>query len=177
MILKILKKNKILLFVIFLLISVAIIISTNKSNGPNIVKTEVKEETKTLESKNKTTPKIVAEVKPQVKLKKQSQSQTSQENLAENYLLKTPISDDKIDFIGKNDPLIYSKPKLEIDQIMEEHKKITTYGKEKDLTKKEEDWKVDYGVGLEDGAVDDLKTDPTLKSDMVNGKVGFSTSF
>ena len=59
MLLKFIKKNQILFFVIFLLMSVAIMILTKKFDRPSIIKTEVKKENKILESNPKKMPKIV----------------------------------------------------------------------------------------------------------------------
>lgn len=174
---KFLKKNQVSLLILFLLISIAILILTQKSekvDRQSTIKTEVKKENKTLEPKPKMVPKVVIETKKKVELKKQNS--TSQENLVKISPYKTPIAD-KIDFVGKSDPLIDLKPTLEIDQIMAEQRKINTFGEKKYLLEKKEDWEVDYGVGLEDGAMEDLKSNPSFKRGMLNGKIEFSTSF
>ena len=186
MILKLLKKNRILLFIIFLLVFVSVIFFTNKLDKAETVKKKVKVETKTLEPKVITRTVIEVkreeelekeEVKEEVKEKSKIENEIRQKNLAEHYLLKTPHSEDKIDFIGESNSIDYEKSTLEIEHIMKEPKKITAYGPTKYAIEKEEDWKVDYGVGLEDGAVENLKNNRTLKSDMLNVKVGLSTSF
>lgn len=173
--LKFIKEHKILLFVLFFLLSIAIIILTIKSkeiDGLHTVTTEVKKENEGLETKTKTEPKIAVETMK--KTQEKQQNPIAKKDLSAISPLLTNTASDKIDFIGK-DNLVNKKPS--IDQIMVEQKKIDTFAKEKYLIEKKEDWEVDYGVGLEDGAIDSLKTDPSLKPGMVNGKVGFSTSF
>lgn len=142
-----------------LLITIAIITFKIQSNKPQTIKPQIDKEKQLL------TP------KPETKQKVKIQEQTSTKQI------KVPIIDTKIDFIGQNNPVEYSKTNLEIDQIMQEQKKINTYGQKKHPTERKEDWEVDYGVGLEDGAIDELKAAPTLKSEMLNGKIGFSKSF
>ena len=165
MIIEFLKKYQIVIFILLLLMTAAIMIFVNKANKPKAVENEVKKEKKVADTKPikpTVTAKTTKEIKPKVVLKKP---------------ITSPIFDTKIDYVGKNDPLTYSKPSSDIDQIMQEHKKIHTLAEEKNPLANKEDWKVDYGVGLEDGAIDYLKSDPSLKSDMVNVKVGFSKSF
>lgn len=149
MIFKLLKKNQILFFILFFLISISIIILTIKLDRASTIKTGVIKDNKTLES-NLTTQKNLTEISP----------------LFIN-----------IDLIGKDYSLFYSKPILEIDQIMEEQKKINTFREEKYLIKKKEGWIVDYEIRLEDGVIEDLITDPSLKLEMINGKIEFSKSF
>lgn len=170
MIFKYIKKKKILFFILFFLLSITILILIKElriEDKPSLIKTETKEVKLSVESKPKTIQKVLAENRKETELKKQNKDNLS----------NIPILNDQIDFIGKNDPMINPKPISEIDQIMQEQKKIDTFTQEKHLTKKPEGWKVDYGVGLENGAIDDLKAQPTLKPKMLNGKVGFSTSF
>ncbi len=165
MILKFLKKNQILLFILLLLISVVIIFLTKTSDMPRVIKPEIKEENTTLQAKPIIIPKLVTKLKKKNQLKDQNSS------------LKTSILNDKIDFIGNDKPLIYTKPTLEIDQIMIEHQKINTFAQEKYILEKKEDWKINYEIGLEDDAIENLKIDNTLKTEMINGKIEFSTSF
>jgi len=163
---KILKRYQILFFILFFLLSIAIMILTIKSNKTDKLKTsttEVKKENKLLDPKPKTEPTIVIKTKQKIETKKQSP--ITLKDLSEIFPLFS------------NDNILDSKPALEIDQIMIEQKKINTFTKEKYLIEKKQDWKVDYKVGLEDGAIEDLKTDPSLKPGMINGKVEFSTSF
>lgn len=165
---KFLTRHKILFFILFILIAIAIMILTMKSeklekqDRPSTIKTEVKKENKILESK----PRVESKVEPK------KQNQIRPKDLSEI----SPLLNN-IDFVGKSEPVVDLKPTLTIGQIMQEQKKIDTFAQEKNPTQKKEDWKVDYGVGLEDGAIEDLKTSPTLKREMINGKVGFSTSF
>ncbi|MFT5835393.1 MAG: hypothetical protein ACI9RG_000282 [Sulfurimonas sp.] len=163
---KFLKRYQILFFILFFLLSIAIIILTIKSNKTdklNTSTTEVKKENKLLDKKPKKEPTIIIKTKQKIETKKQSP-------ITQKDLIKiSPL-------IG-NDNLLDSKPVLEIDQIMIEQKKINTFTKDKYSIEKKKDWKVDYEVGLDDGAIDDLKTDPSLKPDMIKGKVEFSTSF
>jgi len=149
--LKFLKKNLILLLAIFLSIFIAVMIFTHKTDRSTIKEIKIEKKTPT-------------HVKQKIEPIKQTQEQT-------------PVPKKKIDFMGENEPFIYSKPQLEIDQIMQEQRKIETFGEKKYTTKKREDSKIDYDIGLEDGATEKLKAGEPLKSEMVNGKVEFSKSF
>ena len=113
MLLKILKKNQILLFVLLFLISLSIMLLTKKSDEANLIE----KENTTL----KNIPKIVTQV--QKKVESNERNSTIPEKLAKDFLLNTPTLDNKIDFIGTSEPLIYSEPQLEIEQIMQEHQK------------------------------------------------------
>jgi hypothetical protein len=75
-------------------------------------------------------------------------------------------------------PKFDAKPISETEQILIEQKKLDAFEQKEHSTKKtKENVKVDYSVGLEDGATDTLKNDPTLKPEMLNGKIGVSKSF
>ncbi|WP_294965640.1 hypothetical protein [Sulfurimonas sp.] len=163
---KFLKRYQILFFILFFLLSTTIIILTIKSNKTdklNTSTTEVKKENKVLDPKPKTEPTTIIKTKKKIETKK-----------------KIPITKKELIDISplfSNDNLLDSKPLLEIDQIMVEQEKINTFTKDKYSIEKKKDWKVDYEVGLDDGAIDDLKTDPSLKPDIIKGKVEFSKSF
>ena len=167
MLLKILKKNQILLFVLLFLISLSIMLLTKKSDEANLIEKE--------NTILKNIPKIVTQVQQEVELNKINP--TTPNRFSRDFLLYTPTFDNKIDFIGTSKPLIYSEPQLEIEQIMQEHKKINTFAQEKYLIDKKEDWKINYGIGLEGNAIENLKANGRLKTKMLNGKIEFSTSF
>ncbi|MFT7005190.1 MAG: hypothetical protein ACJAWW_002563 [Sulfurimonas sp.] len=171
MLLKFIKKNKILLLAIFLLIVIITVISIRQEDE----KIQSTPKTK-LKNKPQTKPKTLPEVKEKTELEKLNF--TVPENFTEIYPVKTTIFvDDNIDFMDELDPVIYSKPKLEIDEIIEENKKINSFIIEQVPIKKKESWKINYEVGLEEGAIKDMKTTGELKTDMLNGKVGVSKSF
>ena len=161
MIFNYLKKNKILFITLFFLLSITILILIKvltKQDKPSTMNNETQIENKILKSKPKAEPNVATKSKQEVKSEIQS-----------------PLLQKKIDFIGKNNLLMDSKPT--IDQIMEKQKKLDILTQEKDLTEGKEEWEVDYGVGLEKGAIETLKNNPELKHEMLNVKVGFSKSF
>lgn len=90
---------------------------------------------------------------------------------------EAPIVQKKIDLTPEKEPFVYSKPKLEIDQILQKQKKIDTFSDNNYSTKEKKDWEVDYKLGLEQDAPQKLKAGEPLKSEMVNGKIKFSKSF
>lgn len=71
------------------------------------------------------------------------------------------------------------KPEFEIKKLMQEQNKLEAHEHEKQMQvdKKNSEWEVDYEVGLEDGSLERLKNERSLKADMLNGKVGFIKSF
>lgn len=174
MLVKTLKKNKVLL-IILLLITIITIILIKNSEKPSLIQNEVKQLNTASEAKPKMEVEVAPEVKKKVELKKENTD--TLKNVNKNEAIEIPILNKEIDFIGRSEPLIYSKPQSDISKIMEEHEKINTIGQEKYLTEKEENWEIDYAVGLEEGAIEALQMDGTLKPEMINGKVGFSTSF
>jgi len=167
MISKFSKKNQIVFFILFFLISITLIIITvtkkpEKLDSKSIIKTEPQKENNISG--------MVGEVGEKVEPKKRHP--TAKEDLTKS----SPLFNN-IDFTGENKLLIDAEPSLEIDQIMDEQKKIDTFSEVQYFKEKKEDWKVDYGVGLEGGAIDELKSNPSLKPEMLNGKIGFSKSF
>lgn len=156
------KKNLILLFLLCLLLGVAVIFLIQKSETPSFTKTE----TKVFQEEKK----VVKPVAPVVKAKPKEPTplQTPKE---------APIVQKKIDLTPEKEPFVYSKPKLEIDQILQKQKKIDTFSDNNYSTKEKKDWEVDYKLGLEQDAPQKLKAGEPLKSEMVNGKIKFSKSF
>ena len=157
--------------IILLLISIIILILLNQLHT---METDTITEDKIQETNPNGTNKTVIEEKKKIQQKEQKASTTN--NFTKANPIESPLLNN-IDFIGKSDPLIYTKPSLEIDQIMDENSKINNVGQNKYLIEKKEDWKVDYAIGLEDGAIESLKNDRTIRPEMINGKVGFSKSF
>ena len=169
---KLTKKNQILLFILFFFIFITIITSLLKEDSDKInpVKPKVQEANNTLKPESNTTTKEIFDTGDKIK-------QTLPDATTEIDITKIPPFSNEIDFIGKKDSLIDLEPILEIDQIMEQQKKIDTFVQERNLIKNQEDWEVDYEIGFEDAAIENLKTDPSLKPEVVNVKVGFSKSF
>ena len=153
-----LKKYKVLALILFLFLLISILLLTKQQDSPAVITTKPKKVLLVEEPKAKILPKLKTKVQEPVPI-------------------KVPLLQDTIDFIGKSDLLIYTKPSLEIDEIMQKQKKINTPLKDKYIVEKQEDWKIEYEIGLEDAAIQNMKTDGKLKSDMIKGKVGFSTSF
>lgn len=143
----------------------------SKTEVEKETKIEAKKEIKTVETTPKTIKKTPAQVEkkvPPAKVDQTKASKTTEENSTKN----TPI-----DIMGKNDSFIYSKPKSEIEQIMQEQQKINSYKQKKHSNNNKENWSVDYETGLEDGSIEKLKSAKSFKADMINGKVEFSKSF
>lgn len=153
-----LKKYKVLVLILFLFLLISILLLTKQQDSPAVITTKPKKVLLVEEPKAKILPKLKTKVQEPVPI-------------------KVPLLQDTIDFIGKSDLLIYTKPSLEIDEIMQKQKKINTPLKDKYIVEKQEDWKIEYEIGLEDAAIQNMKTDGKLKSDMIKGKVRFSTSF
>ena len=153
-----LKKYKVLALILFLFLLISILLLTKQQDSPAVITTKPKKVLLVEEPKAKILPKLKTKVQEPVPI-------------------KVPLLQDTIDFIGKSDLLIYTKPSLEIDEIMQKQKKINTPLKDKYIVEKQEGWKIEYEIGLEDAAIQNMKTDGKLKSDMIKGKVGFSTSF
>jgi len=166
MILKFIKKKQILFLILFLLLSIALITLSKKTeiiDEPSKIKTELKED-------NTTHPKKATVTQETIKPKKKALGPQK------NLITITPLAK-KINFIGKDKLLIDMNPSLNIEQIMQEQEKIDFFVDKEYSTEKKKDWIIDYQIGLEENAMEELKTDPSLKLKMINGKVGFSTSF
>ena len=160
------KINKILLFILFFfLVSLSIMFLTKT--------TKKEEKTKLVQPKIEKKSKIV-EKKHQAKKKIESKKQ--------NLIIQEKLIDisphlNYIDFIGEDKYLTDTKPALEIDQIMLNHKEINTFAKDKSLIVEQEDWKIYYEVGLEENAMEEMKNKHSIDLKMFNGKIGFSKSF
>lgn len=159
-----LKKTQILLIILLFIILASVVIFVEKLDSPNTTKTELIDENTTLDSKPNT-----VSTKQNTTIKKEPIIKEKPTNISP--FLYTP------DAINKSDSFIDPKPRLDIDEIMKQQRKFDTFADEKSHAKKKEGWKVDASIGLEDGAIEELKSDPTLKKEMINGKVEFSTSF
>lgn len=125
--------------------------------------------------KEKKTP-LVAPPKKTIE-KPISPSKKEPVELKKQTPVESSVVKKKIDIFDKEKPFVYSKPKLEINQIMEKQKKIDIYAEPKSLTPKQEEWKVDYGVGIEKAGQEKLDAGGPLQTEMINGKVEFSKSF
>lgn len=147
--------------ILFFLISIAIIIfmiKSEKIDEPSIIKIEIEEKNSTLE--------------PKIKIKLKKQNPTIEKELSE-------ISPhfNHIYFVGTNEISIDLQNPLEIDQIMKKQKKLNKFTEKDYSQKNDDDWNINYEIGLEDGAIEELKDNSILKPKMLNGKVGFSKSF
>jgi len=154
MILKFLTNNKVPLLLVFLLLFTALVVFMTRQDEQ--ILPEVHQKSKT--------PKEVTQVEQMPKVVEKNTTQTPP--------VKTLILEDTA---------TYTKPQSEVEQILLEHEKLKEFEKQNNpaLKKvgKKEAWEVDYDIGLEDGAVDEMKSKGTLKPKMVNGKVEFSKSF
>lgn len=160
------KKNFILFLALILLLIIVFIFFISKSEELSHT-TQQHPQGKVIKEK-----KIIAPVKPAV-----TQAIKQKVELKKLTPVKTPIVTKKLDFLNNEKPFVYSKPKLEIDQILKNQKKIDNFAEKKYSIPKKEDWEIDYKIGLEEDAAKRLHDGESLNPDMVNGKIKFSKSF
>ena len=165
------KSLKILLasFVVVFFILLVLFILENKQVEPLVIENETIDKNTTIENNTTIAPKVVI-VPKKVELKKQIIAPI-QVDLTKN----SPLFYNNMNTYN-SDVFMYEKPKLEIEQIMQEYKNITIFEEEYFIQKKE-DWEVDYEVGLEDTGIKKRKPTPSLTPEMLNVKIEFSKSF
>lgn len=166
------KKNLTLVLILLILITLIVIITTltNESANSTAIKTDIPKKFEVIKNKPVAIPKVLPKPKQVIEVKEQN-------FITKEDLAKIIPAVDKIDFIGKSNSLVELEAQSDIEKILEEQKKLDTFSNKIHPTSKKEGWGVDYGIGLEDGAIENIKNDPSLKPKMLNGKIGFSKSF
>ena len=106
-------------------------------------------------------------------------------NISKNSIKNIDFSDLEIPQVK---PDLLSKEVLKVPssqdqtvQLMKEYQELKKFEKKKNNLQindkpSEEEWKVDYSVGLEEGSIEQVK-EGNLKADMLNANIGFQKSF